>query len=295
MDKLFTVSVKQYDEEKDYEVYWPCTLNNPRDNSVSFLSFGNLKFYSVFSKCKNCLIFWPDEAEIPEEIKSYNHVFIKAENPHLRFCEFFEENKINSIPQKEDVDIVNGAFIAKNAKIGKNVVIAPGSYISGSTKIDDNVYIGAGVKIIGNVSIGARTVIRENTVIGADGLTTDRNKSGKVVSMPQFGGVKIGEDVKIGACTVIARGAIDDTIIESGTSIDNCTFISHNVNIGKNVLIVGETIMFGSSSIGDNSFISGNSTIRNGITIGEGCLIGMGSVVVRDVDDFSVVKGNPAK
>ena len=53
--------------------------------------------------------------------------------------------------------------------------------------------------------------------------------------------------------------------------------------------------MFGSSSAGKQAFISGNSTIRDGRHIGDKAIVGMGSVVVRNVEDGAVVKGNPAK
>lgn len=159
----------------------------------------------------------------------------------------------------------------------------------------NNVYIGSGVKMIGKIKIGNNVIVRENTVIGADGLSTNRDEEGRALTMPQFGGVWIGDNVEIGALTVIARGAIDDTVIENGVKIDNSCFISHNVRIGKNSFIVGETIMFGGSSTQEQAFISGNATIRNKIRIGEKALVGMGAVVTKDVEDFSVVIGNPAR
>ncbi len=43
--------------------------------------------------------------------------------------------------------------------------------------------------------------------------------------MPQFGGVRIGNNVRIGALIIIARGAIDDIVIKDGVRIDNNCFI----------------------------------------------------------------------
>ena len=83
--------------------------------------------------------------------------------------------------------------------------------------------------------------------------------------------------------------------LRRGSKIDNSCFISHNVHIGEDSFIVGETIMFGSSELGDKAFVSGNATIRNGIKIGNNVTVGMGAVVVRDVEDGRVVKGNPAR
>lgn len=53
--------------------------------------------------------------------------------------------------------------------------------------------------------------------------------------------------------------------------------------------------MFGSSSTGNMAYISGNATIRNGIHIGDKAMVGMGAVVVKNVDEGKIVKGNPAR
>ena len=148
---------------------------------------------------------------------------------------------------------------------------------------------------MGEVEIGENVVIRENTVIGADGLTTDRENDGKAITMPQFGKVIVERDVQIGANVVIARGAIDETRICRGTKIDSCTFISHNVRIDEDTFVVGETILFGSSSVGKRCLVSGNATLMNLVHIGDESVVGAGAVVVRTVPEKSVVKGNPAK
>lgn len=295
MTSLFDVNVDKYSNSESFQVFCVCTLKNVRDNAVTFISLSNIHMWEVFKKCRHCLIFWPESFDIPNILFDFNHVIIKCPNPHLRYCQFFEENKITNIPDRSVGQFINGAWISTKATIGNDSVIMPGAYIGGNVVIGKNCYIGCGVKMVGEICIGDNVIIRENTVIGADGLTTDRDESGKPVHMPQFGGVRIGNNVQIGANVVIARGAIDDTIIGEYSSIDNCSFISHNVCIGKRTFIVGETIMFGSSVVGDDSFISGNSTIRNGVRIGNGTMIGMGSVVVKDVSDGQIVKGNPAK
>lgn len=48
-------------------------------------------------------------------------------------------------------------------------------------------------------------------------------------------------------------------------------------------------------SIGDDCWIGGNVTIMPGVTIGKGCTIGAGSVVTKDIPDFSVAVGSPAR
>lgn len=295
MDReFFKVSVSKYDAKKTYDVVRPSSLNNPKDNSVMFVTEGYIDKWEATLTVKECVVIWPEEKEIPSEL-SDRHVVITAVDPRQGFAMFFKENQItyNRVPEK--YELINGAYICEGACIGDNCMIFPGAYIDRDVIIGDNCYIGSGVKLIGKIRIGNNCIIRENTVIGSDGLTTRRADNGEVATIPQFGGVVIEDDVQIGALTVIAKGAIDDTVIRKGCRIDNCCFISHNVQMGEDTLVVGETIMFGSSSTGKQAFISGNSTIRDGVSIGEGAFVGMGAVVAKAVPDGAVVKGNPAR
>ena len=294
MKEYFRVPVNQYVKGMDFEIVRPASLNNPKDNAVMFIIESRINEASAFMKCSHCLIFWPKNVDIPDGLTD-RHAVCKVSNPHREYCRFFYDNGITYLPPIEDYEIIGGAYICKGAKIGKNCRILPGAYISGEAEIGDYVYIGSGAKLIGEVHVGNNVVIRENTVIGADGLSTDRDENGKALTMPQFGGVVLEDDVQIGALTVVARGAIDNTTIKRGSKVDNSSFISHNVIIGEDTFVVGETIMFGSSSTGRGVFISGNSTIRDGRHIGDKAIVGMGAVVVKNVRDGCVVKGNPAK
>lgn len=47
--------------------------------------------------------------------------------------------------------------------------------------------------------------------------------------------------------------------------------------------------------IGEDCWIGGNASILPGITIGRGSVVGAGSIVTKDVPDFTIVAGNPAK
>lgn len=294
MKEYFKISAKKYDPSKDFYIYRAASLANPKDNSVMFITEKYSDKMEQFLLCSDCLVFWPQKIKVPAEIRR-RHIVYECKDPRKNYCLFFRDNNITYYPPVEEVALVHGAYVAKNAKVGDNCRILPGAYIGGEVEIGDDCYIGAGVCLVGEVHIGSRVVIRENTVIGADGLSTNRDEQGKSITMPQFGGVVIEDDVQIGALTVIGRGAIDNTIIKRGARIDNSTFISHNVVVGEDTFIVGESILFGSSSTGECAFISGNATIRDGKHIGARAKVGMGAVVVKDVDDGAVVKGNPAR
>lgn len=294
MKEFFKIDASKYDIAKKYFVVRPSSLNNPQNNSVMFVTPEYKDLWEAVLNVEECIVIWPEHEEVPSELSS-RHAVILHHEPRLGFAEFFRENGITYNRMPVPYRIINGAYICEGAQIGKNCSIFPGAYIDSEVVIGNNCYIGSGVKLLGSVKVGKDCIIRENTVIGSDGLTTRRDENGKVVTIPQFGGVIIEDNVQIGALTVIGKGAIDDTVIHSGCRIDNCCFISHNVQLGEDTLIVGETIMFGSSSTGKQTCISGNSTIRDGIAIGEKALIGMGSVVVKPVPDGGIVKGNPAR
>lgn len=294
MKRFFKINVGNYVVGKEFFVFRPASLQNPKNNAVMFIGDEYMAYKTVFLEVSECLIFWPDKVPVLPEIQA-RHAVVCCDDPHLRYCLFFSENDISYLPPKEKGRMVEGAFIADGAVIESDVTIMPFAYIGGEVRIGSGTYIGAGTKILGEVQIGNDVIIRENTVIGADGLSTDRDMNGHAATMPQFGGIIIEDKVQIGANTVVARGAIDNTIVHSGAKIDNQCFISHNVEVGRDTFVVGETIMFGSSSTGERAYISGNSTIRNGVHIGKDSLVGMGAVVTKRVEENSVVKGNPAR
>ncbi len=48
-------------------------------------------------------------------------------------------------------------------------------------------------------------------------------------------------------------------------------------------------------TIGDGSWIGANAVITAGVTVGQYCVIAAGSVVTKDVPDYSIAAGSPAK
>lgn len=106
-------------------------------------------------------------------------------------------------------------------------------------------------------------------------------------------------------------------IVEDGTVIGHFSHIIalENVHIGKNVLIADKVFISDCSheyadvnlpviqqpvkilspvSIGDGSWIGENVCIL-GASVGKHCVIGSNSVVTRDIPDYAVAVGNPAR
>ena len=101
----------------------------------------------------------------------------------------------------------------------------------------------------------------------------------------------IEDGVVIGAnCTLTT-----DIVIGRSTSINSNCVVSHNCRVGKRCHLSGGTILSGNVIIEDNVYIGSNATIRPKIHVGEGAIIGAGTVVVKDVESYTIVAGCPAK
>ena len=69
--------------------------------------------------------------------------------------------------------------------------------------------------------------------------------------IPQIGLVEIKDNVEIGANCTIDRGTSENTIVDSGTKIDNMVHIGHNCQIGKNCILTGMVGLAGSTILED--------------------------------------------
>ena len=154
------------------------------------------------------------------------------------------------------------AFIGANSVIGRDVSVGPGVFIGPGCVIGDSCRVGQGsrltasVTLLQDVHIGERVLIHAGAVIGADGFGF-ANDQGQWLKIPQVGGVRIGNDVEIGANTAIDRGALDNTVIGDGVKLDNLIQIAHNVRIGEHTAIAGCTAIAGSTTIGRRCAIGG--------------------------------------
>jgi UDP-3-O-[3-hydroxymyristoyl] glucosamine N-acyltransferase len=108
-------------------------------------------------------------------------------------------------------------------------------------------------------------------------------------------GVRLDPGAEVGAGAIIARGSYRDTVIGAGTKIDAGVFVAHNVLIGLDCLIIAKAELSGSVVVGDYCWVGPNAAVREHLTIGPGAVVGIGAVVVRDVEPYTTVAGNPAR
>ncbi|MBK9387423.1 MAG: UDP-3-O-(3-hydroxymyristoyl)glucosamine N-acyltransferase [Planctomycetes bacterium] len=206
----------------------------------------------------------------------------------------------------ETAVVAADATVHPEATIGPHCTIESGASIGARTVLRGLVHVGIGsrigaegyvypnVSIRGGVAIGDRCILHSGTVIGSDGFgfvrVGDRHEK-----VSQIGGVTIGDDVEIGANTCIDRGALGNTVIGSGTKIDNLVHVAHNVQIGRNVLLIAQVGLSGSVTIGDDAVLAGQAAVAGHLHIGRGAQIGGRSGVLDDIPEGLRVFGFPAR
>lgn len=143
-----------------------------------------------------------------------------------------------------------------------------------------------------------------------------------IIDSLSLNGVRLGDAVNIGKgvvirCTGVLRNLGAGLIIGNGTNINDYAFLgaSGGIIIGSNVL-TGVGICFHSENhifnridvpiseqgvnrkgivVEDDCWIGSRCIILDGVKIGKGSVIAAGSVVTKDIPEYSVVAGIPAK
>ncbi|MBY7733399.1 hypothetical protein JHW46_23970 [Vibrio splendidus] len=178
--------------------------------------------------------------------------------------------------------------------VGNNVDIHPASIIEDNVIIKNNVVIGANVTIHSGSIIGNNVVINAGAVIGEQGFQVIYDKD-KPYLVKHVGGVKIHDNVSIGANSTIAKSLFDGyTEIGHSSKIDNSVSIAHNCKVGKNCVITAGVIMTGSSTLDDGVWLAPNSVVLNRVNVGKESLVGALSLVTKDIGINTKCFGVPA-
>lgn len=148
--------------------------------------------------------------------------------------------------------------------------------------LGDNVRIGERVAISGfsNIEIGASTSFSSNSYISSVhnsliniGANCSFNHNVMIDAYP--GDIIIGDNVLVGPNTVIRSG--------------NHVYENPNIPI-RSQGHIGERIL-----ISNDVWIASNVVVTSGVTIGEGSVIGAGSIVTKDLPEYHLCAGIPAK
>ena len=222
-----------------------------------------------------------------------------------------------------------GVRIGSQVVIGIDVEIGKNSIISSGVKIYPGTKIGENVQILENSVLGRPTIVPERgglvkrqlaadipgLVIGSDSVI------GACVVL--YRGTEIGRRNIICDLTSIREHCVlgDDVLLGRGVMVQVKTKIGHRTKIMDQCHLPGDMIIedevflsthvcgasenslgrtdstgkWGGPHIKRGAYIGVNATLLPGVVIGEHAVVAAAAVVTKDVADFTLVMGMPAK
>lgn len=180
--------------------------------------------------------------------------------------------------------IAIGSWIDNETTLGENVVICSNSYLSKSI-IQSQVIIGNNC-FINDSDLSENIIIYSNCQLSKVVM----RRFSYVAENSRLNLVKLGSFCSIGPDIICGRGEhptgflsthpiFFSTLKQCGTSFSDKDYFEELKQI----------------TIGNDVWIGARAFIRDGIKIGNGAIVAAGAVVVKDVPDYAVVGGVPAK
>ena len=171
-------------------------------------------------------------------------------------------------------------FSDKSLMIDSSVEIGRNTQFYGNVNLGPNASIGSGVEISGEVNI------KQNVSIGSNGRLDGDIRIGKGTNLN--GNNSVVGNVNIGKYCAIARRSrmrtIDHPTFKAGIQGELYNSIGSDLGLSQK----------GPIEIGNDVWICSDAKILSDVEIGDGAVIAANSVVVEDVEPYSIVAGNPA-
>jgi UDP-2-acetamido-3-amino-2,3-dideoxy-glucuronate N-acetyltransferase len=185
-----------------------------------------------------------------------------------------DNGRVIELGFESDADVDAAMPVIGSDKSSIQYAEAQGAFVHPTSIVDEKVKIGRGTKIwhfshmLTNSKIGENCNIGQNVVIGP--------------------GVDIGKGCKIQNNVSIFKGITLEDGVFCGPSMVFTNIYNPRAEIGKMDQVRPTSVKKGAT-------IGANATIVCGITLGRYCFIGAGAVVNKNIPDFALVVGNPAK
>ena len=296
--ELAEVTQAQLRGDPDRLVDRVATLQDADEGAVSFLANRRYKSLLKTTRASAVILAPADVSDCPVDC-------LVADNPYLAHARAMNylyppAEPTPGIHSTAVVDlqahVAASAVIAANCYVGPGTVIEDGVILGPGCVVLDNVHIGAGSRLVAAVTLcsdtrlGERCLIHPGAVIGSDGFGL-ANDEGAWVKIPQIGRAVLGDDVEVGSCSSIDRGAIANTEIAAGVKIDSQVHVAHNVQVGRHTAIAGCAAIAGSSRVGAYCTIAGGAGITGHVELTDHVHVSGVSSVTRSITKPGVYTG----
>lgn len=213
----------------------------------------------------------------------------------------------------DNVRLGHNVIIEDGVRLGDDVVIESNSIVRTGTSLGNNSYVGSNC-IIGEhsmiwydthdiqnhlLAIGNNAFIRSNTIIYTGSSLGDNLQTGHYASIREK--TVLGNHVSVGTlCNIQGNCKIGDYVrMHSNVQVGQKSIIDDYVWIFPNVVLTNDPNPPSNELLGVHicsfAIVATGAIILPGKTIHEDSLVAAGAVVENDVEQYEVVRGNPAK
>ncbi|GHC24381.1 UDP-3-O-(3-hydroxymyristoyl)glucosamine N-acyltransferase [Aidingimonas halophila] len=272
------------------------TLEDAGPDDVTFLANKAYLKYLADTRAAAVLLH-------PRHVEECPTASLSLDNPYLGYAELsrlFDPLAARDKPGIHPTAVVDGsARLAEGVQVGPNavieegvrldagVIVGPGSVIGADSVIGESSRLHANVTVYHGVTVGKRAILHSGCVIGGDGFGFAHD-GGSWHKIAQLGGVIIGDDVEVGSCSSIDRGALGDTVIDDDVKIDSQVQIAHNVHIGEHSALAGCVGIAGSTKVGRHCMLGGGVGLSGHLTICDGVQVTGMSIVTNSIHEPGV-------
>jgi len=270
------------------------SLTMAREGAISF--FNDTKYNQQLSETNaSAVILRPEHAilcEMPAILTDNPYAYFakvsQLLNPIQRAEQGIHETAVIDQSVQVPISCSIGAHVTvqHGVVLGEDVVIGSGCVIEHDVVIGEHSVLEANVTLKHGSEIGRHCHFFSGAVVGNDGFgyaEVVENENQHWEKIPQVGRTVIKDYVDIGSNTTVDRGAIDNTVIETGVKIDNLVQIAHNCRIGAHTVIAGCVGIAGSAIVGGHCKIGGAAMILGHLDIADNVTISPGSMITRSI------------
>jgi bifunctional UDP-N-acetylglucosamine pyrophosphorylase/glucosamine-1-phosphate N-acetyltransferase len=192
-------------------------------------------------------------------------------------------DRINATHMGNGVTILDPAatYIDIDVEIGPDSVIAPQTYLEGSTRIGEGCRVGPSARIVDS-TIGDRSDVQFAVILGST--------IGRAVQVGPFVRMRPGVVMEDGS---MAGAFIDlkNATVGKGSKVPHLSYVG-DASIGEDVNIGAATVTVNYdgyekhwTDIGDGASVGSDTMLVAPVRIGKGAVTGAGSVITKDVPD----------